>query len=328
MTETEIPTTFKTKWIAGFWRRLIALNLDFLMLAILGYVLGLIFENIFIQIGAWGRVIGFLIALSYFTLMNSNYFNGQTIAKRFLKIKVVDYQNNLLAINKSFARSAILTVPFFMNGAIFNQKIIDSLLIYPITMIVFGGFFSIIYLYVFNKLTRQSLHDLAIKTYVVNVEVEPQKVGQVWSKHFIIVALIFLITLVAPVFTSILNPKLDSKLTQSESYKNLAATQKAILNNQNVITATVYQGTNIFTPSDKNQASKTTSRIQIQAFIVTKDTSNVAFAKKLALTVLDNIPEAKSTDVIQITLARGYDIGIWSQSSNFTHTFKPSELLN
>ena len=56
------------KWISGFWRRIGALIIDTLILGIAGIVLGLFLESTFVLIGAWGRLVGFSIALIYFEL--------------------------------------------------------------------------------------------------------------------------------------------------------------------------------------------------------------------------------------------------------------------
>lgn len=318
MTTDEAKTTVETKWISGFWRRIAALFVDFLLLGLLGYILGLLFSSIFIQIGGWGRLIGFTIALSYFSVMNSNLFDGQTIGKKILKIKVVNSASKYISIDTSIARSLVLTVPIFLNGAQFTNDITDSFLVYPISLIIFGGFFASTYLYIFNRKTRQTLHDLAAGSFVVNTNTDIQVINKIWSKHLVFTVLIFVVAALAPAFAS--------KLVQNETFKNLAAAQSAILKNTNVSNASVYSGSTTFN-SFTSKDSKTTSHIRVQALLKTKDIENNTFAKKLAITILENMPEAKNADTIQIILISGYDIGIWSQSINYTHAFKPLELL-
>ena len=77
-------------WITGFLRRIGAFFIDGLILGLFGFLLGLFLENYFVQIGGWGRLIGFSIALLYFGLLNSSLNKGQTIGKILLKINVVD----------------------------------------------------------------------------------------------------------------------------------------------------------------------------------------------------------------------------------------------
>lgn len=46
------------KWISGFWRRIGALFIDTLIVGGVGLVLGLFFENFFVQVGAWANALG------------------------------------------------------------------------------------------------------------------------------------------------------------------------------------------------------------------------------------------------------------------------------
>lgn len=89
------------KWICGFWRRIGALVVDTLVLGVLGSVAGLFLEDIFVQLGGWGRLIGFVVSITYFGVMNSSLANGQTIGKRILNIKVVDSSNSTISCTSS-----------------------------------------------------------------------------------------------------------------------------------------------------------------------------------------------------------------------------------
>jgi hypothetical protein len=42
-----------------------------------------------------------------------------------------------------------------------------------LSIVVIGGMLVIAYLYVFNRRTRQSLHDLCVQSYVVRASAEP-----------------------------------------------------------------------------------------------------------------------------------------------------------
>ena len=157
----------KLKWISGFWRRIGALFIDTSILGVAGLVLGLFLESFFVQMGGWGRLVGFTIALIYFGVMNSSIAGGQTIGKKALRIRVVDYSNSPISLGKSVIRYFILAIPFSLNGAQFSNEAMLSFLMYPLSLIIYGGLFSILYLYTFNRVTRQSLHDLVVGTVVV-----------------------------------------------------------------------------------------------------------------------------------------------------------------
>jgi uncharacterized RDD family membrane protein YckC len=303
------------KWISGFWRRICALLIDTLILGLVGVVLGLFFESFFVQIGAWGRLVGFSIALIYFGFMNSSITGGQTIGKKILKLRVVDSTNAPISLGKSIIRYFILGVPFSLNGAQFSNDAMHSFLMYPLSLILFGGLFSIAYLYIFNRITRQSLHDLAVGSYVVNTDVEQQELGKVWKVHFIIVAILFLAAAVVPVFTA--------QLAQNESFKGMLKVQSALSNNPSVTYATISSGSSVF--SSINEGTKTATYVSSQIFLMTNNVSDVELARRFASIVIANYPEALQKDVIQITLTHGYDIGIASRWSNHAHNFNPRE---
>lgn len=108
------------KWISGFWRRFGALFIDTLILGVAGLVLGLFLESFFVQLGGWGRLVGFSIALIYFGVMNSSISGGQTIGKKSLKIRVVDSNNSPISLEKSVLRYSILAIPYLSKwGSVF-----------------------------------------------------------------------------------------------------------------------------------------------------------------------------------------------------------------
>lgn len=308
----------KLKWISGFWRRIGALFIDTLVLGVSGLALGLFLESLFVQMGGWGRLVGFSIALIYFGVMNSSIAGGQTIGKKALKIRVVDSNNSPINLGKSILRYFILAIPFSLNGAQFSNETMLSFLMYPLSLIIFGGFFSILYLYIFNRVTRQSLHDLVVGTYVVNANVEKQEPGKVWSVHLIIVAVLFISAAIVPAFTT--------QLAQSELFKGMLAAQSALSNNPSVAYATISSGSSTF--SSTTEGTKTTTYVSSQVFLNTNNVSDTELARRLATIVVANYPEALQKDTIYINLTYGYDIGIASSWSNYTHNFSPIELQN
>jgi uncharacterized RDD family membrane protein YckC len=304
------------KWICGFWRRIGALFIDSLVLGILGYVVGLFLEDTFVQLGAWGRLIGFAVSISYFGVMNSSLSQGQTIGKKLLNIRVVDSANLPISLPKSFLRYSFLAVPFSLNGAQITNEVLLSYLMYPLSFIIFGGLFSISYLYIFNRVTRQSLHDLVVGTYVVNAEASYEELPSVWKPHLVVVAGLFITATLVPVFTS--------DLAQSEPFKGLLATQEAINNNESVKYAGVTEGSTTVTSSDSG--SNTTTYVNVQAFLYINNVDDSEIAKQLAKTIINTYPESLNKNLIQVTLTYGYDIGIASKWNSYTHQFNPQEL--
>jgi hypothetical protein len=191
-----------------------------------------------------------------------------------------------------------------------------SSMIYPLSIVIFGGLLSTIYLYIFNRVTRQSLHDLIIGTYVVNVAAPQQVPGSVWKPHLIVVAVIVVASAISPIFTQ--------KLAQKEPFKDLLATQTALMEYAVVRHAAVNVGSSTFVNS--NEGARTTTYFNARIFILEKNVDDVELARNLAKVVMDTYADAKNKNVIQITLTYGYDLGIWSKWFNHTHVFKPADL--
>lgn len=305
----------RQNWIASFWRRIGALFIDTLILGLIGFVLGLVLGGTFVQIGDWGRSIGFVIALIYFGVMNSRQFEGQTIGKKLLNLRVVDSGNQTISLGRSVLRYVVLATPFSLNGARFSNETMLSFLMYPLSLIIFGGIFSIIYLYIFNRVTRQSLHDLAVGTFVVNANIEKQEPGKVWKIHLIVVAAFFIAAAIVPAITG--------KLTQEEPFRDMFAAQSALSNESGVIHAAV--ATSAATFDSVNEGTKKNTYVTAQVFLSSNNVSDVELARQLAAILVKNYPEAKNKDALRIILTYGYDIGIWSRWSNHTHDFDPGE---
>lgn len=308
--------TIESTWISGFWRRIGAMSIDLLLLGIAGFALGVVLENTFVQAGAWGRLIGFSIALIYFGVMNSSMAGGQTIGKRTLKLRVVDCNNSPISVGKSLLRYCVLATPFFLNGTQFSNDVLFSYLMYPLSMIIFGGTISILYLYIFNRLTRQSLHDLAVGTFIVHANAVKQEVGSIRRFHLSIVLLIFLAAGILPFFTK--------NLAQTGPFNDMLAVQMALTREPNITYATIFSGSSTFHATNKE--TKTTTYVRTQVFLDNNNISDAEFARHIMSIVIANYPEALQKDSIQVTLTYGYDIGISSRWYNHTHTFDPKEI--
>ncbi len=308
--------TSQQRWIANFWRRIGAFLLDSVVIGCIGFILGLAFESAFAQLANWGRLVGFGIALAYFGLMNSALCGGQTIGKRVLKLRVVNAGNNPITPMRAFCRQAVFSTPLFLNGAPFSNAVLTSFLIYPLALIVLGGLLSIVYLYVFNRRTRQSLHDLAVGTYVVNKDAQKQDVGEVWKVHLAVVALIFVASGLVPVFTG--------KLAQDDLFRDMLETQGAISAEPGVNYSTITSSTT--TSVTAKQGSSTTTLVTSQVFLADNRVSDADLARHFAVSVANNYPDSKSKDAIRIVLTYGYDIGISSRWTSQVYDFLPGEL--
>lgn len=300
--------------IAGFWRRLIAFIIDLLMLAVLGLIIGALFFDPLARMGQAAKLIGFVIALAYFGLCNSRLFGGQTLAMRWLGLRVVDAQGNTLSLPRSVSRYVVLGVPFFADGTTFNpQLMLSSALGYVLALTVFGGILSIIYLYIFNRRTRQSLHDLAVGSYVVQAVPKTGKAAfpPVWPGHLVVVAVLALLALGLPA--------LGKRLARTTTLGGMLPMYQMLSTQPHVISAQVVRGRFYFN-------GNVTRSIQVALRLDAPMTNDGAMAKHIAQIVAKNDPNISSEDTVQVTLRYGYTLGISSGWKLHEYSFKPDEL--
>jgi len=304
--------------ISGFWRRVGAFFIDAIILGVFGLLLGLFFSHQFVELGGWGRAIGFPIAAIYFVILNSRIGRGQTIGKRTLKIQVVDKTGGLLNLPKSTLRYSIIGIPYFLNGAMIPESILYPIGFFLVSLLVFGFGLSIVYLFVFNRNTRQSLHDIIAGTYVVRKNVESaETIKPIWSIHYAICGIIMVLTLLAPIFIG--------HLSRNEFFSELIKIREQIQNVPQVVYATIQDGQLTFSPVSGE--SKTTTYISTQVLIKHQNIEDETLAAKIANIILENHKEATQRNLIQVVLTYGYDIGIASKWNRYRHSYAPEYWL-
>ena len=95
--------------ISGFWRRLLALFLDLVVLGVAFQVLEsgasgkiLVDGRAFVvgpfwSLGGWSHLVATCVALVYFGVLNSSIAWGQTIGKRVMQIQVIDRSGHAIS---------------------------------------------------------------------------------------------------------------------------------------------------------------------------------------------------------------------------------------
>ena len=296
--------------IAGFWRRLAAWAVDALILVIVGQILGWTFSSFWFQIGPYGRIVGLLFILPYFGVMNSCLGKGQTFGKRLFKIAVRDGNNASLGLGRSVLRIAILAVPY-----IFNQWAIPILqnrvIAWLVTIIIFGGGAVILYTMVFNRPSRQGIHDLICKTYVVDLNkgttlaAFPQTARKHWIISGVLVGLAVLLAFTGGILSSALSA--NSELAELQTLYQTLQTDARFFS-ASVKSMTIYesQGTNAHS-------------LEIGVWYKGRvpEAERLALMTEIASVVLSNVENIEEYDYIKVTVSSAYDLGIASGYISF-----------
>jgi len=290
-------------------RRLGAFAIDVLVIGLIGVIAGYFLFDQFVRLGGWGRVLGFALALVYFGFLNSSIGNGQTVGKRALGIKVVDANAATLPVGRSMLRFLPLGIPWILNNAAFPQELLLSPMMYVLSLAIFGLGLALVYLFFFNRPTRQSMDDLLVGSFVVNSgAVGPVSASPLRRVHVVVVVALFLVSAALPLFAN--------RLIAQQPFAGLMDSLNAVYTEPLVMHTTVSKGWS-------SSGGVKSTYLQVVANIRERRTDDQELAKSLASKVLAADPAARTLDVIQVVLVYGYDIGIASGSLSSTHNFNP-----
>jgi len=282
---------------SGFWRRLLAFWVDSLIIAVPGWIIGWAFYDQLVRIGQNGRLIGVVISLAYFAILNSAIGNGQTLGKRLLKIRVVNLQGETITLPRSALRYLVLELPFFFNG--YNIDTSNLWIGIPLGLIVFGLGGSIVYFFLFNRRNRRTVHDFFAGTVVVKAD--PQSVPQftpTWRGHYVALAVIL-------VGLGALATVMIPSLMRQEPFAEMITIQQQLQLEPGVHSVGVQDGTTRFNDN--------TSRwLAINIVVSDPQLDLEETADHFATLVLTSDTNFDGKDLLVVNVTRGYDIGISS----------------
>jgi uncharacterized RDD family membrane protein YckC len=273
---------------------------------------GLLFDPL-ARMGTYARLVGFAVALAYFGICNSRITGGQTLGKQWLGVRVIDAGGQPLSLPRSLLRYTVLGAPAFFNGLpIDPQRVTSSALGYLLVFIVFGGGLASLYLYLFNRRTRQSLHDLVVGSYVVRAEPDTQMpLPIMWRGHLVVVALLAVITLGSPVIAN--------RLWQSETFADLLLMHRMLVVQPHVMTVQVMRG---WVSAQGKESHYLKSQLRLDAPMIDDD----AMARRVARQMAEIDSNLAAEDTILVDLNYGYDMVIASGWRMHRYSFKPDEL--
>jgi hypothetical protein len=251
--------------------------------------------------------------MTYFGLLNSRIGRGQTLGKRIFKIRVVGTDGAPLPLPRALLRIAVMAVPWFLNGAPFTAALLASPLIYLLSLAIFGLGSAMLYLVVFNRSTRQSLHDLVVDSYVVDAAATaPIVEAPLGRTHAAVVGILLAAAALAPLITS--------RLASQEPFAALMKVFNAVNEEPGIVRATVSEG---WTTSGEHK----TSYLLINAFIDAPKIQDARLAQRLARVAIANDHSVLDLQVVQVVLIYGYDIGIAAAHQSRTYSYPPKEWI-
>lgn len=300
--------------ISKFWTRVWALFIDSLILGVIGYLFGLTIQDFLVSIGNYGLLFGLAITVAYQTIGNSKVMNGQTFGKRIMNIQVVDINGNAIGLDKSFLRALLLSFPYF-TANLSIPGLPDLAAISVIKTIVLASFvIGVVVIYIFNKQTRQSLHDLIVGTYVATTDrnEEPVLIPSITKTPFYIFGGLVTALIAAEIFTANWkNPEL----------KNVLSVYSKVSETDGVLQASVVENTNYV-----NDSKTLSYQAKLWVTKIPKDNiENDKVVREVVKIILNNATKIDSFDVISVSLTREFNIGIASQKSTTTISKAPSD---
>ncbi len=301
--------------IAGFWRRLGAFFVDTIIVGLSAFLVTWPLFSPLSKLGAYGRVLGILIALPYYAIMNSKVAGGQTLGKRWLHIRVIDKDGNPISLAKSTVRYSLLAIPYFLDDLVLPVSRTPWFVSYILSLL---GLLSLatFYLVIFNGRTRQGVHDLATGTFVAQADVGgPVNLTPIWKPHWLILGALLVLAFAGP---QLLGYRFLRQFPSGQLAEDVQLTES-----MSDVQSASAQIRRSVTPGKSDGA-----RSLILTIYWTGDsTAREAFADNVVKAILSADQSAKDYDTIRVELIRGYDLGITHARVSYPFERSPSDWM-
>jgi uncharacterized RDD family membrane protein YckC len=320
-------------YICGFWRRVVALFVDLIVLFLLLVFPAYQWFSYFSSDPAAALTLGFVLTFPYFIILNSRIGHGQTLGKKLAKIRVADVHGDPISLQRSTIRCCALLTPFFFENVQFHCTQGLCALTTVLAWLLGAWEFAIAYLFIFNTKTRQSLHDLVAQTYVIDADLWPVQPAnstvanadpvagwfgsqivtreQIWTTHFIIVGAILLIFGLGGMFAA-------RKVEEMQPFPDLLALQNAIIQSGKVRSAGVTIKRDWTNGRTRNSIVVTVAPSNIQ-------TDDKTQAREIAAIALNASLKASEMDSLEIVILHTVNFGLLHYSYNLPFSHSPQE---
>jgi uncharacterized RDD family membrane protein YckC len=310
--------------VAGFWIRLASDVLDAILLGLFGLCLSLPFRSALYRLGENGVWIGLCVTFLYAGILQSRIGQGQSLAKRLLKIQVRTMDGGYLTLWMSFFRYSVIALIFYNEWiglgivSVFpflNNQLVQTSYSAAVAALLAGTMLMV----PFHPLKR-GLHDLIAGSVVVyksrfdhHALAALDDPGR--ARRSYIIAGGSGLAMVVATFV------LGQGLTASATMGRLLRAQGRIANQTSLENVSVQERwSRSFGPN-----SRTTTTLVVNGFLLKSSYDDAARqsleAKKAADALLDAYGGPLDFDGINVTVRTGYNIGITNFTQSNQHFF-------
>jgi hypothetical protein len=236
----------------------------------------------------------------YFSLMDSRFGNGQSVGKRLLRLAVRGGGNQPIGIGRSMLRTLIWLVPLTLNGWAL-PLLRTPILAWFTGVILFGVGGAVLFTMVFNRRTRQGLHDMCAGTYVVRVDGEPIEALPIVARLQWIVAGVIVAVAAVLVTGGVFLGSVSGTPPQQ-----VITLQGALERDHRFFSASVFDRTTYEIGGNTSRA------LRIEAWYkgVPSEDERKRAMSDVAKAALDQVDGVGQYDLMQISVTSAYDLGI------------------
>lgn len=287
--------------IGLLWRRIVAGAIDFIFLGMIGHVVAWPFFNTLVGLGPAAKLVGFFIGILYLAVPESSIGQGASIGKRLLLLQVVHADGSPLTIEESLIRYCVFEAPLLLTGLALPLPRFPMPLYFLLAALICSIGALTQYLILFNRNTRQGLHDLAVSCFVAEADVGgPVTVKPIWKPHWrIAAALLAALNIGGGVFYF--------ALMSWPAYRQLLEDARLIEQVQGVQSVSVNK---IWQVNAGTSAGTNGLGVVIRA--TCPEDGEEALADEAARALIEGDGGFKDYERVTISVVRGYDIGIAS----------------
>lgn len=306
-----VNVTEKNMPLAGFWRRILACILDFILLGLAGLLLGILAGRYLALLGGFGPFVGFMVAVLYWGWFDSENGGGQTLGKKLCRLQVVSGDGQKLPLKDSLFRAALLAAPLSLSELTLPELPLPLQVIFGLSLTALSA--ALTYLYLFNRQTRQSFHDIAVGAFVVPAAAGGQAITRtIWPKHLVIVSALMGLLVIGGFFV-------QTRQIDGDTMQQLRQAQLELLHLPTVTNAAVSINHTL------KDTVPTPHSLEATVFLNQPAQDRPALERAIARTLLAAYPAAQTLDSLQIKVSYGYNIGIAKQYQTSTSRFSPQQ---